>query len=232
MPQILIEPIAFIKNKYKEKFGIPRQSNLVDSTISTIVFEEKYRDENSLRGLSEYSHIWLIWQFDKAKSKKDWFPTVRPPRLGGNERVGVFATRSPYHPNGLGISCVQLINIEKDSKFGFVLKIKGADLLDNTPIIDIKPYLSFTDSFPDAKCGFADNVIDYKLQVEFDEKFKSVISYDEYKELLGILSQDPRPSYHNDKNRVYKMSYSDYEISFKVDKMNLTVIDITKGCEQ
>ena len=233
MSKITIEPIAHIYNNYKEKFGIPRQSNLVQTTVSTIIFEQEYRDENALRGLAEYSHIWLIWHFDKAETSKKWSPTVRPPRLGGNERVGVFSTRSPYHPNGIGISCVQLVSIEKDSTYGYVLKIKGADLLNGTPIIDIKPYLSFTDSIPDAVCGFADKVYDYKLDVIIDNKYKEILSDDELCELNGILSLDPRPSYQNDNERIYKMLYSDYEISFKVDKSTLTVISIeAKGSEK
>lgn len=227
-----IEPIARIHNKYKEKFGIPRQSNLINTTISTIIFEEKYRDDNSLRGLDQYSHIWLLWQFDNIEYTKDWSPTVRPPRLGGNKRVGVFATRSPYHPNGIGLSCVELISIEKDAKYGTVLKIKGADLQDNTAIIDIKPYLTFTDSVPFAKCGFAEKVYNYKINVEIDEKFKLMLSDDEYEELCGILSQDPRPSYQNDSNRIYKMVYSDYKISFRVENLILTVTNIEKGSEK
>ena len=223
--KINIEPIAAIYNDYNEKFGIPRQSRILENNISTIVFEPKYRDENALRGLENYSHVWLLWLFDKNNSKKDWSPTVRPPRLGGNKRMGVFATRSPYHPNNIGLSCVKIVNIEKTTENGIVLKVAGADLLNKTPILDIKPYLAFTDSIPDAKCGFSDQVLDYELKVNYDIDI-SEFSEDMLFQITQILKQDPRPSYQCDPDRIYGMTYGTYNIRFRVDKMNLNVISI------
>ena len=205
-----IEPIAHIYNRYTDKFGIPRQSGLENESVSEIVFEEKYRDDNALRGLEGYSHIWLLWIFTEAESKKEWSPTVRPPRLGGNKRMGVFSTRSPFHPNRIGLSCVKIKSITKTRDKGTIIEVTGADLLSSTPIIDIKPYLSFTDSHPEAICGFAEDVFGDKLCVE------------------NILSPDPRPSYHNDSDRVYGMSYSGYDIKFKANENVLTVLTISK----
>ena len=218
-----IEPIGYIQNNYKDKFGIPRQSNLVNSTESLIIFNEKYRDENALRGLEGYSHIWLIWLCHKAGDDGKFSATVRPPRLGGNIRMGVFATRSPFHPNRLGLSCVKLLGIEKTEQHGTILKISGDDLLCGTPIIDIKPYLPFSDSYPDAKHGFAEDVFGEKLQVEFSDKAKDIPT-DIKKALIEILSQDPRPAYQQDKDRIYKMDYGKYNISFSVDGTVLTVL--------
>lgn len=225
-----VEPIARIHNDFTEKFGIPRQSNL-NNTISTIVFEDKYKDDNSLKGIEKYSHLWLIWIFDRNNSnKKPWYPTVRPPRLGGNKRVGVFSTRSPYHPNRIGMSCVKLISIEKDKHYGTVIKVSGADLLDNTPIIDIKPYLAYTDSHPDAVCGFSDDVSDYELKVEFKNE-ADVNDEVLLAEIEDLLKQDPRPSYQDDENRVYSMKYAGYDIKFTVKETHLTVLEIKKGSE-
>lgn len=228
MQSFTIEPIATIHNDYKDKFGIPRQSGLFDDSFSTIVFEPKYRDENALRGLEGYSHIWLLWQFDRNNSDKGWSPTVRPPRLGGNKRVGVFATRSPYHPNGIGLSCVKLVSIEKDKENGIVLMVSGADLLDETPIIDIKPYLSLPDSYPDAKCGFADDVCEYELNVNVKTDTKG-IPPEVLCHITEILKQDPRPSYQNDAERVYGMNYGEYEIKFQVSNKELFVLSIEKS---
>ena len=222
-----IEPIAHIQNSYTDKFGIPRQSGLVSETISTIIFCEKYRDDNSLRGLEGYSHIWLLWIFSQTESKKDWSPTVRPPRLGGNKRMGVFSTRSPYHPNSIGLSCVKIESIEKSKNNGTVIKVSGADLLNGTPIIDIKPYLSFTDSHPDALCGFADDVLDKSLDVEFNFD-TSFIDSNDLASINAMLSQDPRPSYQDNPNRVYAMEYGKYKIRFKVDTNILIVTEITE----
>ena len=219
--------IARIHNGYKEKFGIPRQSGITENTESVIVFEKEYRDENALRGIEEYSHLWLIWYFSEI-DKKNWSPTVRPPRLGGNKRMGVFATRSPYRPNPIGLSSVELVAVEKTSGNGTVLRVKGADLLDGTPILDIKPYLAFTDSHPNAVGGFSDKVRDYSLAVCVPDSVKNVFSADEYDTLVSILSQDPRPSYQNEPERVYGMKFETYEIKFKVDGDNLTVISATK----
>ncbi len=218
-----VEPIAHIVNDYVDKFGIPRQSNLVDNETSTIIFSEKYRDENSLRGLEGYSHIWLIWLCDKAQSKDEFSPTVRPPRLGGNKRMGVFATRSPFHPNRLGLSCVKLVAIEKTTDFGSVLKVSGEDLLNGTPIIDIKPYLPFSDSYPDARYGFAEDAFGEKLTVIFSDSAQN-IDCKTKKALSQILSQDPRPAYHNEKDRIYRMDYGKYNISFSVDGNLLKVL--------
>ena len=229
-----IEPIATIYNDYSDKFGIPRQSGLLNNNISKIIFEPKFRDVNSLRGLEGYSHIWLLWLFDKNNSNKEWSPTVRPPRLGGNKRLGVFSTRSPYHPNGIGLSCVKIESIEKTQDVGSVIKVSGADLMSGTQIIDIKPYLTYTDSHPDALCGFAEKVYDYNLNVKLDFDECDVPS-DILAQIIDILKQDPRPSYHDNPERIYGMSYAGYEIKFKVDSTQLHVISINKtlnGSEQ
>lgn len=222
-----IEPIAYIENDYVDKFGIPRQSGLIDSTMSKIIFYNKYRDENSLHGLEGYSHIWLLWIFSEADSSKEWSPTVRPPRLGGNKRTGVFSTRSPYHPNRIGLSCVKLERIEKSKSNGTVIIVSGADLLNGTPIIDIKPYLSFTDSHPDAVCGFADDVLHYSLSVSYKANVSDIPS-ETLTVITEILKQDPRPSYHNNSERIYAMDFSDYKIRFNVKDNILYVHEITK----
>lgn len=228
MKEITIEPIAHIYNSFVDKFGIPRQSNLISDLQSTIVFENKYRDENAVRGLEEYSHIWLIWHFSDTDSKREWSATVRPPRLGGNKRIGVFATRSPFHPNRIGLSCVKLECVEKSENDGIVLRVSGADLMNGTPIFDIKPYLSFTDSRPDAVCGFADTVLDYELEVFVPENLEKTVEKNIMCNIIDILKQDPRPSYHNDPERIYGISYAEYNIKFRVDKNKLFVESITK----
>jgi len=220
--------IARIHNSFKSKFGIPRQSGLSDTMDeSIIVFEKEYRDENALRGIEGYSHLWLIWQFSEIKNE-EWHPTVRPPRLGGNTRMGVFATRSPYRPNPIGLSSVKLIGIEKDATHGSVLKVSGSDLLDGTPILDIKPYLSFTDSHPNAKNGFADGVFSKSLSVIYDDSCNICLTDKQKDELSAILSQDPRPSYHNDENRIYKMEYAQFCVSFKVEDDILIVLSVVE----
>ncbi len=219
--------IARIHNGYKEKFGIPRQSGITEEMESVIVFEKEYRDENALRGIENYSHLWLIWHFSEVEQKK-WSPTVRPPRLGGNKRVGVFATRSPYRPNPIGLSSVELVSVERTAEDGTVLRVKGADLLDGTPILDIKPYLSFTDSHADAVCGFADGVKGYSLEVVMPEEIKANFTPKELEMLTSILSQDPRPSYQNEPERVYGMKFEDYEIKFSVDGEILRVVSAEK----
>lgn len=225
-----VEPIAYIRNQYNEKFGIPRQSGLENDTVSDIIFYEKYRDENALRGLKGYSHIWILWIFDKAETNKEWSPTVRPPRLGGNKRMGVFSTRSPFHPNRIGLSCVKIKSIEKNKDNGTIIKVIGADLLNGTPIIDIKPYLSFTDSHPEAKCGFADEVFDNNLKVVIEEGITEV-NDETIETIINILRQDPRPSYQSDCNRVYTMNYACYEIKFTVNGNTLTVTEISDRTE-
>lgn len=217
--------IARIYTSFKEKFGIPRQSGLARNR-ARIVFEPEYRIREAVVGLEGYSHLWIIWQFSEAV-RDEWSPTVRPPRLGGNKRVGVFATRSPYRPNPIGLSSVKLISIN-DSTEGVELIVEGADMLDGTPIYDIKPYLSYTDSHPDAVCGFADMVKDYKLNVIIDDKLLSKINKDYHEELFSILEGDPRPQYQNDPEREYGFLFADYEIFFKVDKDTLRVTNITK----
>ena len=217
--------IAVIKNDFKEKFGIPRQSGLCSELKSRIVFEPEYRNPEALRGIEGYSHLWLIWEFSKAK-RETWSPTVRPPRLGGNKRMGVFATRSPYRPNPIGLSSVRLEGIEVTENEGTVLIVSGADLLDGTPIYDIKPYLAFTDSHENATGGFADPVRDYALNVDFCKELLSKIEISKQKTLIEILEQDPRPSYQNDPEREYGMLFSDYEIFFKVREGTLTVTDV------
>ena len=217
--------IARIHNDFKEKFGIPRQSGLSGGLESRIVFEPEYRNPEALRGIEGYSHLWLIWEFSEAK-REIWSPTVRPPRLGGNKRVGVFATRSPYRPNPIGLSSVKLERMEQTRDEGTVLIVRGADLLDGTPIYDIKPYLAYSDSHPDAIGGFADPVRNYALKVDFCKELLSKVHISKQKALIEILKQDPRPSYQNDPQREYGMRFADYEIFFKVDGDRLTVIRV------
>ena len=218
--------IARIRNDFKEKFGIPRQSGIADSFTSEIVFEPEYRIKEALRGIDGYSHLWLIWEFSESK-RDDFSPTVRPPRLGGNTRMGVFATRSPFRPNPIGLSSVKLVGIRDTERDGTVLIVSGADLMNGTPIYDIKPYLPFTDSHPDATGGFADEVKDYSLPVVFPDELITRISESKRDGLIKLLSNDPRPSYKADGDRIYTFAYSDYEISFKVDEGTLTVTDVT-----
>lgn len=217
--------IARIHNDFKEKFGIPRQSGLSGGLESRIVFEPEYRNPEALRGIEGYSHLWLIWEFSEAK-REIWSPTVRPPRLGGNKRVGVFATRSPYRPNPIGLSSVKLERMEQTRDEGTVLIVRGADLLDGTPIYDIKPYLAYSDSHPDAIGGFADPVRNYALKVDFCKELLSKVHISKQKALIEILEQNPRPSYQNDPQREYGMRFADYEIFFKVDGDRLTVVRV------
>ena len=220
--------IARIRNDFKEKFGIPRQSGILNTFESIIVFEKEYRFPEALRGIEGFSHLWLIWEF--SESKRDSFsPTVRPPRLGGNKRMGVFATRSPFRPNPIGLSSVKLVEVRQTPDEGIVLVVSGADLLDGTPIYDIKPYLSFTDSHPDAICGFADEVSSYSLKVEFPDCLKMRVDDDTRDSLIRLLSDDPRPQYIDDGERIYTFAFAEYEISFKVSDSVLTVTDVIKA---
>ena len=221
-----MEIIAKIYTSFKEKFGIPRQAGL-SSSKATIIFEKPYRCDDALRGLEGYSHIWLLWQFSDIK-RTSWSPTVRPPRLGGNTKMGVFATRSPYRPNPIGLSSVKLVEIKKTEDFGTVLIVEGADILDGTPIYDIKPYLAYTDSHPDAISGFADEVRDYSLEVEIPHDIQLRLTDREVCEIKEILSNDPRPSYKDDGEMEYGMSYGQYNISFKVINQLATVTKIEK----
>ena len=218
-----IKKIAEIKNGFSDKFGIPRQSGLCDKVISKIVFEEKYRNAEALRGLEDFSHIWLIWQFSESV-REDWSPTVRPPRLGGNKRLGVFATRSPFRPNPLGLSCVKLEGIEIDKKLGPVITVSGADLLDGTPIYDIKPYIPYADAKPDAASGFVGANERIKLTVCFEKEQN--IDNNIKEALIQILSEDPRPAYQNDPDRIYKLDFEGCTVAFKVKETELTVIDV------
>lgn len=219
--------IAKIRTDFKEKFGIPRQSGLVDSLRARIVFEPEYRVRESLRGIEDFSHLWLIWEFSEAK-RDNWSPTVRPPRLGGNKRMGVFATRSPFRPNPIGLSSVKLIGIEHSDTEGDVLIVSGADLLDGTPIFDIKPYLPFTDSHPDAIGGFADDKKEYAAEVIIPYDVAVGVPSEKVEEIRELLLQDPRPSYREDECREYGMSYAGFEISFKATGSTLQVVEIKK----
>ena len=213
--------IARISTDFKEKFGIPRQSGIA-KTVGKIVFEPEYRVREALRGIDGYSHLWLLWEFSEAR-RDGWSPTVRPPRLGGNKRMGVFATRSPYRPNSIGLSSVRLLSVEESADDGLVLLVEGADLLDGTPIYDIKPYLPFTDSHPDAIGGFADEVREYGLKVNFSLQLLEKIPEVKREALITILENDPRPSYKDDGDHEYGMVYSDLDIFFKVEDGTLTV---------
>ena len=219
--------IARIRTDFKEKFGIPRQSGIADELEAKIVFEPEYRVPEAIRGIEGYSHLWLIWQFSEAV-RDTWSPTVRPPRLGGNKRMGVFATRSPYRPNPIGLSSVRLDRVEHTDE-GDVLIVRGADLLDGTPIYDIKPYLSFTDSHSDAIGGFADPVKEYSLNVSFCKELLSKIDVSKQNALIKILEHDPRPSYQDDSEREYGMLFSSYEIFFKVEGDTLTVTNVKES---
>ncbi|WP_432649226.1 tRNA (N6-threonylcarbamoyladenosine(37)-N6)-methyltransferase TrmO [Huintestinicola sp.] len=219
--------IARIENDFTGKFGVPRQSGLADIT-SKIVFEPEYRVPEAFRGLEGFTHIWLLWQFSEAVRDK-WSPTVRPPRLGGNTRMGVFATRSPFRPNSIGLSSVRLDMIELQTPQGPVLYVSGADLMNGTPIIDIKPYLAYTDSHPEASGGFALTEREGRLRVEIPENIAQRIPEDKLSGLTEVLSQDPRPQYQSSPDRVYTMSFGGFEVSFKTDDPVLTVTDIQKS---
>ncbi len=225
MSEYKINPVAVIENGYKEKFGVPRQSGLVPSVESQIVFEAGYKDENMIRDIEEFSHLWLIWGF--SENKGEWSPTVRPPKLGGNKRTGVFATRSPYRPNSLGLSVVKLISVEDTSK-GKVLIVSGADLVDGTPIFDIKPYLPYVDSVPQAVGGFSDEHKNDFFEVVFIAEADSVLKENEKTELREILSLNPRPTYQDDIERVYGMSYKDLSVKFRCEENSIYVVDIER----
>ena len=215
-------PIAYIRSEFPTKFGIPRQSGLVSSLRAMIVFEPMYRNPDALRGIESFSHLWLIWEFSEAL-RKGWSPTVRPPRLGGNTRIGVFATRSPFRPNPIGLSCVRLEQVCPDSKHGTVLLVSGADLMDGTPIYDIKPYIPYADAHPEAVGGFAQEAPVPTLQVDFPPQLLERVPEDRRQALIGVLALDPRPSYQDDPKRVYGMSFADRNIRFTVKGSILTV---------
>lgn len=219
--------IARIHTDFPTKFGIPRQSGMIASLQGRIVFEPEYRNAEAVRGLEEFSHIWLIWEFSEAV-REDWSPTVRPPRLGGNVRKGVFATRSPYRPNPIGLSSVKLERIEIDPKLGPVLHVAGADLMDGTPIYDIKPYIAYTDSHPEAVSGFASKPAEYLLNVDLPEALLQIIPETQRESLIEVLAHDPRPQYHDDPERVYGMEFGGMEVKFQVEEMRLKVVEIKK----
>lgn len=217
--------IAKIHTDLPEKFGAPRQSGLVEELKGKIVFEPEYRVPESLEGIEEFSHLWILWQFSK-NIREEFSPTVRPPRLGGEKRKGVFATRSPFRPNPIGMSCVKLEKVEHTKNEGTVLWVSGIDMIDGTPIYDIKPYVTYTDSRPDAVQGFAEEFVDYSLNVEFPNNLLEIIPKEKQAGIIGILKQDPRPAYQNDSERIYGVKYAGYDIHFTVNENQLTVIDI------
>ena len=220
-----IEPIARIHTDFPTKFGVPRQSGLASGLVSTIMFEPPYRNPDCLRGIADFSHLWLIWEFDKVAGA-GWSPTVLPPKLGGKTRVGVFATRSPFRPNPLGLSCVQLLGVEHTQEYGTVLRVGGADLMDGTPIFDIKPYIPYGDCKPEATGGFTDRTGDFLLQVEFPPALLEKLPEDKRQAAIGVLSHDPRPTYQRSPERVYGLSFAGCNIRFTVNETQLTVLEV------
>lgn len=225
MSEFKIAPIARMHSDFATKFGIPRQSGIVQELRSTIVFEPEYRNADALRGMEGFSHLWLIWQFSEAL-RSDWSPTVRPPRLGGNQRMGVFATRSPFRPNSLGLSCVTFLGLEQTAQYGTVIHVGGADLMDGTPIFDIKPYIPYADCHPDALGGFTGGTEGKLLDVDFPHEFLQKLPQDKQNAAIGILAHDPRPSYQQKPERVYGVSFAGFDIRFQVNGSVLTVVDI------
>ena len=219
--------IGYIHTDFPTKFGIPRQSGLVEELKATITFEPEYRNPEAFRGLEEFSHIWLLWKFSKSE-KKNWSATVKPPRLGGKKRMGVFATRSPYRPNDIGLSSVKLEKIEFDEKMGPVLTVAGADLMDGTPIYDIKPYIAYADSHPEASEGFAGTVKEKELAVEFPEELLRIYPEEKRKAIVAVLKQDPRPAYDTDETRVYGVEFAGFDVRFTVEGKCLKVKELVK----
>ena len=222
-----IHPIARIHSDFPGKFGIPRQSGLVPELRSRIIFEPEYRNRDAIRGLEDFSHLWLIWEFSETM-RGEWSPTVRPPKLGGNKRMGVFATRSPFRPNSLALSCVELQDIIFSKEDGPILEITGADLMDRTPIYDIKPYLPYADSHPDAKGGFTDHIKDYRLHVEFPEELMEKVPEGQREALVEVLANDPRPRYQNRPEKIYGLAYGTNDIRFRVKDHILTVCEVER----
>ncbi len=227
MEQLTMHIIANIHSDFPTKFGIPRQSGLVEELTAKIVFTPDYRAPEAVRGLEDFSHIWLIWQFSKAV-RENWSPTVRPPRLGGNTRMGVFATRSPFRPNAIGLSCVRLLKVEPNTPEGPVLTVAGADLMDGTPILDIKPYIPYADCQMEATGGFTDTAGDFLLKVEFPPELLEMVPEDRREALIGVLRHDPRPSYQRKPERVYGMEFAGWNIRFRVAEDVLTVVEVEK----
>ena len=223
-----MEIIARIHTDFPEKFGIPRQSGLVDGLTGRIVFEEKYRNSDALRGIEGFSHLWLIWQFSRA-IREEWSPTVKPPRLGGNQRMGVFATRSPFRPNPIGLSCVRLQRVELHTAEGPVLWVTGIDLLDGTPIYDVKPYLPYADCHPEATGGFAQEVMGHRLEVAFPEELLALVPPEKREALREVLAQDPRPGYqHNEPDRRYGVAFAGLDVRFTVEGDVLLVREVVR----
>lgn len=223
-----ITPIAHFRSAFPAKFGIPRQSGIVKGLRGTIVFEPQYRNDDALRGLEEFDYLWIMWGFSANREmQREWSPTVRPPLLGGNKRIGVFATRSPYRPNALGLSSVKIERIAKDKEHGLVIEVLGADIMDGTPIYDIKPYLAYCDAHPDARSGFVDEHRWEELEVIFPDDLKALVPDEDIAPLIDVLRIDPRPQYHCDEEKCYGMPYKNMNIHFKVNKNVLTVINIT-----
>lgn len=219
--------IARMRSDFSAKFGIPRQSGLVEALRSTIVFEPEFRNADALRGIEDFSHLWIIWQFSEAV-RQGWSPTVRPPRLGGNTRMGVFATRSPFRPNNLGLSCVKLLGVEQTAAYGIVLHVGGADLLDGTPIFDIKPYVPYADCHPEASGGFTDTAGEYLLKVDFPAGLLEILPPEKREAAIGVLSHDPRPSYQRKAGRVYGLTFAGFDIQFTVEGDVLSVQDVRR----
>lgn len=220
--EILMRAIAHIQSDFPEKFGIPRQSGIIDELQAAVVFEPEYRNFDAFRGVEGYSHLWLLWQFSEC-AEKPWSPTVRPPRLGGNKRMGVFATRSPFRPNNIGLSCVRLVKIDYTAQNAPILYVAGADLMDGTPILDIKPYLPYADSIPNATGGFALQSKEDILKVDFPENLLLKVPEEKRTALLRVLAQDPRPAYQADSARVYGFSFAGVTVKFTVENGVLTV---------
>ena len=227
MQEVNIQVIARMHSDFATKFGIPRQSGLVEELKSTIVFEPEFRNPDALRGIEDFSHLWIIWQFSEAV-RTGWSPTVRPPRLGGNTRMGVFATRSPFRPNNLGLSSVKLLGVEHTAEFGTVLHVGGADLMDGTPIFDIKPYIAYGDSHPEAKGGFTDTAGEFLLKVEFPQTLLELLPEEKREAAIGVLSHDPRPSYQRKPERVYGLTFAGFDLRFRVEEDILTVVSVEK----
>ena len=227
MEQITENIIAYIHTDYNEKFGIPRQSGLAPSVQGRIVFQPEFRDPEAVRGLEGFSHIWLIWEFSENRGKA-WSPTVRPPRLGGNRRMGVFATRSPFRPNPIGLSCVELSEVRLDDPEGPVIVVQGPDLLDGTPILDIKPYIPYADSIPDASSGFLADASDLQVRVVIPEEVRTILGEDLTAKVEDVLKNDPRPTYQNDPDRVYGVLFGGYNITFHVEENVLHVLTAEK----
>ena len=225
MDNVPIQVIARMHSDFATKFGIPRQSGLVEELRSTIVFEPEFRNPDALRGIEDFSHLWLIWQFSEAV-RSGWSPTVRPPRLGGNTRMGVFATRSPFRPNNLGLSSVRLLGVEHTESYGTVLHVGGADLMDGTPIFDIKPYIPYGDCHPEATGGFTDTAGEFLLEVVFPQALKDILPADKQAAAVGVLRHDPRPSYQRKPDRVYGITFAGFDIRFTVKEDTLTVVAV------